>query len=121
MNLQLNWKLCTIFLILPCSFLIAFTHYLAVQALLNSFWNNASLRRPSKFISLKNYEALIQDDKLIQVLLNSAFYAIGTIPIAIILAIVMALLVNSRLPATALMRLSFFMSTMLPMVAVANI
>ncbi len=121
MNLQLNWKLCTILLILPCSFLIAFTHYPAVQALLNSFWNNASSRRPSKFIGLKNYEALIQDDKLIQVLLNSAFYAIGTIPIAIILAIVMALLVNSRLPATALMRLSFFMPTMLPMVAVANI
>lgn len=121
MNLQLNWKLCTILLILPCSFLIAFTHYPAVQALLNSFWNNASSRRPSKFIGLKNYEALIQDDKLIQVLLNSTFYAIGTIPIAIILAIVMALLVNSRLPATALMRLSFFMPTMLPMVAVANI
>jgi sn-glycerol 3-phosphate transport system permease protein len=121
MNLQLNWKLCTILLILPCSFLIAFTHYPAVQALLNSFWNNASSRRPSKFIGLKNYEALIQDDKLIQVLLNSAFYAVGTIPIAIILAIVMALLVNSRLPATALMRLSFFMPTMLPMVAVANI
>ncbi len=121
MNLRLNWKLCTILLILPCSFLIAFTHYPAVQALLNSFWNNASSRRPSKFIGLKNYEALIQDDKLIQVLLNSAFYAIGTIPIAIILAIVMALLVNSRLPATALMRLSFFMPTMLPMVAVANI
>lgn len=121
MNLRLNWKLCTILLILPCSFLIAFTHYPAIQALLNSFWNNASSRRPSKFIGLKNYEALIQDDKLIQVLLNSAFYAIGTIPIAIILAIVMALLVNSRLPATALMRLSFFMPTMLPMVAVANI
>lgn len=121
MNLRLNWKLCTILLILPCSFLIAFTHYPAVQALLNSFWNNASSRRPSKFIGLKNYEALIQDDKLIQVLLNSALYAIGTIPIAIILAIVMALLVNSRLPATALMRLSFFMPTMLPMVAVANI
>jgi len=121
MNLRLNWKLCTILLILPCSFLIAFTHYPAVQALLNSFWNNASSRRPSKFIGLKNYEALIQDDRLIQVLLNSAFYAIGTIPIAIILAIVMALLVNSRLPATALMRLSFFMPTMLPMVAVANI
>ncbi|MGA1558444.1 MAG: carbohydrate ABC transporter permease [bacterium] len=121
MNLRLNWKLCTILLLLPCSFLIAFTHYPAVQALLNSFWNNASSRRPSKFIGLKNYEALIQDDKLIQVLLNSTFYAIGTIPIAIILAIVMALLVNSRLPATALMRLSFFMPTMLPMVAVANI
>jgi sn-glycerol 3-phosphate transport system permease protein len=33
----------------------------------------------------------------------------------------MALLVNSKLPATGLMRLSFFLPTMLPLVAVANI
>ena len=56
-----------------------------------------------------------------QVLFNSTIYAIGTIPLAIGLAIGMALLVNSRLPGTALMRLSFFMPTMLPMIAVANI
>ena len=54
-------------------------------------------------------------------LFNSTIYAIGTIPLAIGLAIGMALLVNSRLPGTALMRLSFFMPTMLPMIAVANI
>ena len=56
-----------------------------------------------------------------QVLINSFIYAIGTVPIAIGLAIGMALLVNSKLPATGLMRLSFFLPTMLPMVAVANI
>ena len=71
--------------------------------------------------ALNNYETLLEDDKLMQVLVNSFIYAIGTVPLAIVLAIGMALLVNSKFPATGLMRLSFFLPTMLPMVAVANI
>lgn len=121
MNKRLPLGLGIILLVLPCSLLVAFTHYPAVRALINSLWNNASSRRPSKFVGLDNYEALIADDKLMQVLTNSALYALGTIPLAIFLSIGMALLVNSKLPATGLMRLSFFMPTMLPLVAVANI
>jgi sn-glycerol 3-phosphate transport system permease protein len=121
MNKRLPLGLGIILLVLPCSLLVAFTHYPAVRALINSLWNNASSRRPSKFVGLENYEALIADDKLMQVLTNSGFYALGTIPLAIFLSIGMALLVNSKLPATGLMRLSFFMPTMLPLVAVANI
>ena len=110
-----------IMLILPCLLLVAFTHYPAIRALMNSFWNNASSRRPSKFVGFENYQTLLEDDRLAQVMLNSTFYALGTIPVAIGLAIGMALLVNARLPGTSLMRLSFFMPTMLPMIAVANI
>ena len=121
MNKRLPLGLGIILLVLPCSLLVAFTHYPAVRALLNSLWNNASSRRPSKFVGLENYEALIADEKLMQVLTNSGLYALGTIPLAIFLSISMALLVNSKFPATGLMRLSFFLPTMLPLVAVANI
>jgi len=121
MNKRLPLGLGIVLLVLPCSLLVAFTHYPAVRALINSLWNNASSRRPSKFVGLENYEALIADDKLMQVLTNSGLYALGTIPLAIFLSISMALLVNSKLPGTSLMRLSFFMPTMLPLVAVANI
>ncbi|MGJ8623337.1 MAG: carbohydrate ABC transporter permease [Yoonia sp.] len=121
MNKRLPFGLAMIFLVIPCALLIAFTHYPALRALMNSFWNNASSRRPSKFVGAENYQALLEDDRLMQVLLNSTFYALGTIPVAIGLAIGMALLVNARLPGTSLMRLSFFMPTMLPMIAVANI
>ena len=110
-----------IMLILPCLLLVAFTHYPAIRALMNSFWNNASSRRPSKFVGFENYHTLLEDDRLAQVMLNSTLYALGTIPVAIGLAIGMALLVNARFPGTSLMRLSFFMPTMLPMIAVANI
>lgn len=121
MNKRLPIGLAMIFLVLPCALLIAFTHYPALRALLNSFWNNASSRRPSRLVGLENYQTLLEDDRLAQVMLNSTFYALGTIPVAIGLAIGMALLVNAKLPGTSLMRLSFFMPTMLPMIAVANI
>lgn len=108
-------------LVIPCAILVAFTHYPAIMALINSFWNNASSRRPSRFAGAENYQAMLADDRLAQVLMNSTIYALGTVPLAIGLAIGMALLVNSRLPGTAFMRLSFFLPTMLPMIAVANI
>ena len=121
MNMKLSFRLALIMLVIPCSLLVTFTHYPAIQAMIHSFWNNGSSRRPSRFVGTDNYLTLIEDDRLLQVLFNSTIYAIGTIPLAIGLAIGMALLVNSRLPGTALMRLSFFMPTMLPMIAVANI
>ncbi len=121
MNMKLSFRLALIMLVIPCSLLVTFTHYPAIQAMIHSFWNNGSSRRPSRFVGTDNYLTLIEDDRLMQVLFNSTIYAIGTIPLAIGLAIGMALLVNSRLPGTALMRLSFFMPTMLPMIAVANI
>ena len=121
MNKRLPISLAFIMLVIPCSLLVSFTHYPAIQALINSFWNNASSRRPSRFAGIENYQAFMDDDRLAQVLVNSTIYALGTVPLAIGLAIGMALLVNSRCPGTTLMRLSFFMPTMLPMIAVANI
>jgi sn-glycerol 3-phosphate transport system permease protein len=121
MNKRMTTGPAIIMLVIPCAILVAFTHYPAVMALINSFWNNASSRRPSRFVGVENYQAMLADDRLAQVLINSTIYALGTVPLAIGLAIGMALLVNSRLPGTAFMRLSFFLPTMLPMIAVANI
>ena len=52
---------------------------------------------------------------------NNALYAAVTIPVSIVLALVMALAVNTALPGRALVRMAYFTPTMLPMIAVANI
>lgn len=118
---RLKPSLAFIFLVIPCSLLVAFTYYPAMQSLINSFWNASTSRRPSKFIGLENYQTLLADEALIQILWNNALYAFITIPVSIALSIGMALLVNSKIKGTSLMRLSFFLPTMLPMIAVANI
>ena len=45
----------------------------------------------------------------------------ATIPSSIVLALLMALAVNEALPGRAILRMAFFLPTMLPMIAVANI
>ena len=52
---------------------------------------------------------------------NNAIYALWTIPASVILALLMALAVNTAIPGRALARMAYFTPTMLPMIAVANI
>jgi sn-glycerol 3-phosphate transport system permease protein len=101
--------------------LIGFTHYPAVATLFDSFFSTGTAVRPSRFAGLDNYAALIDDPIFWQVLGNNAWFALGTIPTAIAIAIVMAWWVNEKLPARALVRMAYFTPTVLPMIAVANL
>jgi sn-glycerol 3-phosphate transport system permease protein len=109
-------------LFLPAAtFLAAFTYYPALATLYESFFSNAKAGRPARFIGLDNYSAMVQDPIFWQALKNNAWFAGGTIPASIALAVCMALLVNRALPGRALVRMSYFAPTILAMVAVANI
>jgi sn-glycerol 3-phosphate transport system permease protein len=101
--------------------LIAFTHYPAVATLFDSFFSTGTAVRPSRFVGFGNYAALTEDPIFWQVLSNNLWFALGTIPTAIAIALVMALWVNQKLPARALVRMAYFTPTILPMIAVANI
>jgi sn-glycerol 3-phosphate transport system permease protein len=101
--------------------LIGFTHYPAVATLIDSFFSTGTVVRPSRFIGFDNYAALAGDPIFWQVLGNNAWFALGTIPTAIAIAMVMALWVNEKLPARALVRMAYFTPTVLPMIAVANL
>ena len=101
--------------------LIAFTHYPTVATVIDSLFSKGSAIRPSRFVGLANYEMMIEDPIFWKVLTNNAWFALGTIPTSIMLAIVMALLVNRSIPGRFLVRMAYFTPTILPMIAVANI
>ena len=101
--------------------LVAFTHYPTVATVFDSFYSKGSAIRPSRFIALGNYEMLMEDPIFWKVLVNNLWFALGTIPTSVALAIAMALLVNRALPGRALVRMAYFTPTILPMIAVANI
>jgi sn-glycerol 3-phosphate transport system permease protein len=73
------------------------------------------------FVGADNYRQLVDDPIFWQSLTNNLWYALGTIPVAIALALLMATWVNGRLPGRGFLRLAFFTPTILPMIAVANI
>jgi sn-glycerol 3-phosphate transport system permease protein len=101
--------------------LIGFTHYPAASTLIESFFSTGTAVRPSRFIGLGNYASLLEDPVFWQVLGNNFWFALGTIPTAIAIAMVMAIWVNDKLPARALVRMAYFTPTVLPMIAVANL
>ena len=109
-------------LILPAlTMLVAFTHWPAVATVLDSLYATPHGARPAPFVGADNYRDLLDDPVFLKALANNAWYAGVTIPASVLLALVMALAVNSRLPGRAALRMVFFLPTMLPMIAVANI
>ncbi|WP_085901380.1 carbohydrate ABC transporter permease [Kiloniella majae] len=109
-------------LLLPATlFLLAFTYYPTLATLAKSFFSQGTAIRPAAFVGLENYTFMLEDDVFWQVAWNNVIYALFTIPISIALALMMAIWVNSRLKFKSLARMSFFLPTMLPMIAVANI
>ena len=101
--------------------LVAFTHYPAAATLVESLFSTGTAARPSRFAGLANYAALGDDPIFWQVLGNNFWFALGTIPTSIAAALLMALWVNDKLPGRALVRMSYFTPTILPMIAVANL
>jgi sn-glycerol 3-phosphate transport system permease protein len=113
-------------LLLPAAVLLAvFTHYPAGATLWHSFFTTAKPSRPAVFAGLDNYRQMFDDPVFWQSLANNLWFAAGTIPVSIALALLMAVWVNGRLdgknPGRAFLRLAFFTPTVLPMIAVANL
>jgi sn-glycerol 3-phosphate transport system permease protein len=109
-------------LLLPAMvLLVAFTHYPAVATLWTSFFTTPKANRPAVFAGLDNYAAMRDDPVFWQALWNNLIYALGTIPVSVAVALVMALWVNRQLAGRSFLRLAYFTPTVLPMVAVANI
>ncbi|MBC8790500.1 MAG: ABC transporter permease [Tagaea sp. CACIAM 22H2] len=101
--------------------LAAFTHWPAIATLYHSFHSTARRNRPSVYVGLDNYQGMIDDPVFWQALINNFWYAVGTIPVSIGLALLMALWVNEKLAGRTWLRLAYFTPTVLPMIAVANI
>lgn len=109
-------------LLLPAMvLLVAFTHWPAVASFVESFTSTARPRRPSRFVGAANYEQILADPVFWQSLTNNLWFALGTIPLAIGLALLMAIWVNDRIPGRTFARMAYFTPTILPMIAVANI
>lgn len=101
--------------------LIGFTHYPAVATIWHSFFSTAKASNPSVFVGMENYALAADDPVFWRALTNNLWFAFGTIPVSIALAIMMALWINDRVPGRGLLRLAYFTPTVLPMIAVANI
>jgi sn-glycerol 3-phosphate transport system permease protein len=109
-------------LLLPALVLLfGFTHLPALQSVLDSFFSTPKGARPAVWVGLENYAVMVDDPTFWRALRNNLWFALGTIPASIALALCMAVWVNGRMTGRTWLRMAYFTPTVLPMIAVANI
>ena len=108
-------------LVLPAMALLAlFTHWPIVGTLWDSFHATPRGANPAPWVGLENYRVMVADEVFWKSLTNNLWYALGTIPVSIALAILMALWVNSAMHGRTWLRMAFFTPTVLPMIAAGS-
>ena len=110
-----------LFLLPSLVFLATFTYYPILSSLeLSLYRASATVAQPT-FIGLGNYVGLRADPIFRQVLANSVLFLIGTVPVTVALALVLALLLNRPHVLTTPFRTAFFYPALLPLVGAAAI
>ncbi|WP_429842506.1 carbohydrate ABC transporter permease [Brevibacillus sp. FIR094] len=123
-ELRAKWKvnMYAWLLLLPSLiFLLLFTFYPVIQTFILSF-HQADLGSPEPFFNgIDNYKQMVEDEVFWKVLTNNIWFAIGTVPTSVALALAMALFANKAIRGKGFIRTAYFYPTVVPMIAVANI
>lgn len=77
--------------------------------------------RPPTFVGLQNYEQLLKDPRFGLSLSNSFIYALFHVPLAIIVAMALALLLNNVGKAAGFFRTAFYVPSITPAVAIGTL
>lgn len=96
--------------------LLAFTLYPVVASLYYSFCNYPMLK-PPVWVGVANYKTLFNDPVFYTSLGNTVYYAVFATPLGIIVAFLLALLLNQKVKGLAIFRTMFFVPSIVPMVA----
>ncbi len=96
-----------IFIIIPicCSFALSFTNW----DLLNEI----------SFVGLDNYKSIIKDVGFLQVLINTVVYATATTIFAVIIPLLIAACINSKIKGSELFKTIYFLPFITPAVVIA--
>jgi multiple sugar transport system permease protein len=97
---------------------LVFTFFPVLAALLISF-SHWDLLRPPEWAGLANYQRLAEDTTFHRVLRNTFVYVLGTVPAQMVLALLVAMALNQRIPGRLFFRAAYFMPVVASTVAVA--
>jgi multiple sugar transport system permease protein len=101
--------------------IIGFSVFMAYPIVMSLYYSlcDFSVLQPPRFIGAANYQQLFADDVFVQALSNTVYYAIGAIPLGILLALSIAMLLNTGVKGMAVYRTIFYLPSLVPSVALA--
>jgi multiple sugar transport system permease protein len=81
-------------------------------------FTNWDIVRPADFIGLENFGRILSQDRLFgQALYNTFYFAVGSVPLSLLLALALALLLNQGIRGTNVARTIFYMPSVVSLVA----
>lgn len=95
-------------------FPVVFSFYLSF-----SEWDLVSGLRNMKFVGLDNYLLLLKDSTFLRAFQNNVIYTIVVVPVTMLLALLLAIILNEHVFAKGTLRLVFFMPYITTVVAVS--
>lgn len=95
-----------IFIIIPviCSFGLSFTSW--------------DLLNPIKFVGFENYNLLFKDDLFYKILLNTVIFALSTSILGVIIPLILASILNTRIRGSEFYKTAYFLPFITPMVVI---
>jgi multiple sugar transport system permease protein len=105
-------------------FVLLYVMFLIVPILLGlgtSFFNASLAGGTSEFVGLQNYRELAGDAAVWESSRNTLVFTVLSTPFLIVLALLMAVLTNNKMPARWLFRLSYFMPFLIPVTVVTMV
>lgn len=101
--------------------IIGFSVFLAYPIVMSLYYSlcDFSVLLPPRFVGLANYTQLFHDDVFLKALGNTVYYAVGAIPLGILVALTIAMLLNTKVPGMTVYRTIFFLPSLVPVVAMA--
>ena len=98
-------------------FLALFTYGAVGQVILDSLYQRATPKAPSRFVGVGNISAVLADPAFTGAVLNNLIYAVGTVVPSMALALLFALALSRTNAVTSLIRAALFLPVLIPMVA----
>lgn len=96
---------------------LVFIVYPVLKSFIISFYNWDGLTE-KKFVGLQNYIQLLSDETFKISFANNIHYTVVTVPLSIILGILIAMLMNVKLPGIKIIRTIYFLPQVTSMVAI---
>lgn len=110
------------FLILPTVLgLLVLNIYPMIMTLYQSFCKTGDFGRGNIFIGLRNYTKLLSDASVIQALFNTFKYTLAEVPFSVLIALVLAAMLNRKIVGRSAYRTIFFLPMVVAPAAIAMV
>jgi multiple sugar transport system permease protein len=109
----------TVGLLFSSPWLIGLSVFLVYPLLAALYYSlcDYSVLLPPVFVGLDNYIELFGDRLFWKSLWNTTFYALGSVTLSVVVALTLAILLNSKVKGLAFYRTVFFLPSLMPLVA----